>query len=93
LQVFAAFYFAHAEHLTAIVHMNSSYSANPLIPSSQWCGLMPTTGITYWIDAFSALTLLVGQQEALSGSGISWAIYKSAPRPRQILVTMPAPYH
>ena len=30
-------------------------------------------------------------QEAVSGSGISWAIHKSAPRSRQI--TMPAPHH
>ena len=31
------------------------------------------------------------KQETLSGSGISWAICKSAPRSRQI--TMPAPHH
>jgi len=31
------------------------------------------------------------QQETVSGSGISWAICKSAPRPRQI--TMPTPHH
>jgi len=31
------------------------------------------------------------KQETLSGSGISWAICKSAPRPRQI--TTPAPHH
>jgi len=31
------------------------------------------------------------EQEIVSGSGISWAICKSAPRPRQI--TTPAPYH
>ena len=31
------------------------------------------------------------KQEAVSGSGISWAICKSAPRSRQI--TMPAPHH
>jgi len=30
-------------------------------------------------------------QETVSGSGISWAIGKSAPRNRQI--TMPAPHH
>jgi len=30
------------------------------------------------------------EQEIASGSGISWAICKSAPRPRQI--TMPAPH-
>jgi len=31
------------------------------------------------------------KQETVSSSGISWAICKSAPRPRQI--TMPAPHH
>jgi len=31
------------------------------------------------------------QQETMAGHGISWAICKSAPRPRQI--TMPAPHH
>jgi len=31
------------------------------------------------------------EQETVSGSGISWAIYKSAPRSRQI--TTPAPHH
>ena len=31
------------------------------------------------------------KQKTVSGSGISWAIYKSAPRSRQI--TMPAPHH
>jgi len=31
------------------------------------------------------------KQETVSGRGISWAICKPAPRPRQI--TMPAPHH
>jgi len=31
------------------------------------------------------------EQETVSGSGISWAICTSAPRPRQI--TMPSPHH
>jgi len=31
------------------------------------------------------------KQETVSGSGISWGIFKSAPRFRQI--TMPAPHH
>ena len=31
------------------------------------------------------------EQETVSGSGISWAMCKSAPRSRQI--TMPAPHH
>ena len=35
--------------------------------------------------------LILLKQETVSGSGISWAMCKSAPRPRQI--TMPAPHH
>jgi len=31
------------------------------------------------------------EQEIVSGSGISWAICKPAPRPRQM--TMPVPHH
>jgi len=31
------------------------------------------------------------EEEMVNGSGISWAICKAAPRPRQI--TMPAPHH
>jgi len=31
------------------------------------------------------------EQETVSGSGITWAICKSAPRPREM--TMPAPHH
>ena len=34
---------------------------------------------------------ILQKQETVSGSGISWAICKSAPRSRQI--TMPAPHH
>jgi len=33
------------------------------------------------------------KQETMSGSGNSWAICKSAPRCRQITVTMPAPHN
>ena len=36
-------------------------------------------------------TWILLKQETVSGSGISWAICKSAPRSRQI--TMPAPHH
>ena len=36
-------------------------------------------------------SLILLQQETVSGSGISWAIRKSAPSSRQ--VTMPAPHH
>jgi len=52
--------------------------------------------ILYWITSVSRyqkgktnLDLL--EQETVSGSGISWAICKSAPRSRQ--TTMPAPHH
>ena len=37
-----------------------------------------------------ATILILLKQETVSGSGISWAIWKSAPRSRQI--TMPAPH-
>ena len=44
---------------------------------------------TYNQEGKTNLDLL--EQETVSGSGISWAICKSAPCLRQI--TMPAPYH
>ena len=43
-------------------------------------------GMTFIINNWILLN-----QEAVSGSGISWAICKSAPRPRQI--TTPAYHH
>jgi len=39
----------------------------------------------------SGTTWILLKQETVSGSGISWAIWKSAPRSRQI--TTPAPHH
>ena len=48
---------------------------------------------TTWVNRYQKgktnLDLL--EQETVNGSGISWAICKSAPRPRQI--TMPAYHH
>jgi len=43
---------------------------------------------SYW-EGKTNLDIL--EQETASGSGISWAICKSAPRPRQI--TMPESHH
>jgi len=47
----------------------------------------------FWVSQYQKgktnLDLL--EQEIVSGSGISWTICKSAPRPRQI--TMPASHH
>jgi len=50
------------------------------------------SGIT-WVSRYqkgkTSLDLL--EQETVSGSGISWALYRPAAHPRQI--TMPAPHH
>ena len=51
--------------------------------------LSRTTRVSYYQKGKTSLDLL--EQEIVSGSGISWAICKSAPRPRHI--TMPAPHH
>jgi len=42
----------------------------------------------YYYNRFTALKL---EQEIVSGNGISWAICRSAPRPR--LITMPESHH
>ena len=49
-------------------------------------------GLPRWAGTrkIKAIWILM-KQETVSGSGISWAICKSAPRSRQI--TMPAPHH
>jgi len=47
------------------------------------------TQVSRYQKGKTSLDLL--EQETVSGSGISWAIRKSAPRLRQI--TMPAPHH
>ena len=51
--------------------------------------LSGTTQVNQYQKGKTNLDLL--EQETVSGSGISWAIYKSAPHPRQI--TMLAPHH
>jgi len=51
--------------------------------------LSGTTRVSQYQKGKTNLDLL--QQETVSGSGIGWAICKSAPRPRQI--TIPAPHH
>ena len=49
----------------------------------------PLSGTT-WVSKLKPVWILL-KQETVSGSGISWAICKSAPHSRQI--TMPAPHH
>jgi len=53
------------------------------------CPGLPGTRVSLYQKSKTNLDIL--EQETMSGSGISWAIYKSAPCPRQI--TMPAPHH
>jgi len=49
-------------------------------------------GLPWWAGTRKAKAIWISlKQETVSGSGISWAICKSAPRSRQI--TMPAPHH
>ena len=49
-------------------------------------------GLTRWAGTRKVKPIwILLEQETVSGSGISWAICKSAPRSRQI--TMPAPHH
>jgi len=52
----------------------------------------PFPGLLRWAGTRKAkLIWILLKQEIVSGSGISWAICKSAPHSRQI--TTPAPYH
>jgi len=51
--------------------------------------LSGTTRVSWYQKSKTNLDLL--EQEIVSGSGISWAICKSAPHSRQI--TMPASHH
>jgi len=49
-------------------------------------------GLTRWAGTRKVKPIwILLKQQTVSGSGISWAIYKSAPRSRQI--TMQAPHH
>ena len=49
-------------------------------------------GLPWWAGTRKANPIwILLKQETVSGSGISWAICKSAPRSRQI--TMPTPHH
>jgi len=52
----------------------------------------PCPGLPGWAGARKVKPVwILLEHETVSGSGISWAICKSAPRSRQI--TMPAPHH
>ena len=52
----------------------------------------PFPGLPRWVGTRKVKPIwILLKQETVSGSGISWAICKSAPRPRQI--TTPTPHH
>ena len=78
------------------IHPNARYAKLPLLPQPFY-GLWTLSGTTHmsWYQKGKTrkvktnLDLL--EQEIVSGSGISWAICKSAPRLRQI--TKPASHH
>jgi len=53
--------------------------------------LSRTTRVSRYQEGKTNLDLL--EQEIVSGSGICWAICKSAPHPRQITMTMPTYHH
>jgi len=53
--------------------------------------LSGTTRVSQYLKGKTKTNLDFLKQETVSGSGISWAICKSVPRPRQI--TMPTPNH
>jgi len=65
-----------------------TYSFNELLPLHTFNGPISGTNQVSWYQKGKTN---LDFTEAMSGSGISWAICKSAPRSRQI--TMPAPHH
>ena len=69
------------KHLLYLTHTHTHNHLTALFP-----GLPGSTGTRKVIPIWILL-----KQETVSGSGISWAICKSAPRSRHI--TMPAPHH
>ena len=76
----------------------------PLFQPRDWCSCSPChtfiitrltalcPGLPGWAGTRKVKPIwILMEQETVSGSGISWAICKSAPRSRQI--TTPAPHH
>jgi len=63
--------------------------AYPDCPGQRQYPLSTTTRVSLYQKCKANLDLL--EQKIVSGRGISWALYKSAPHPRQ--TTTPAPHH
>jgi len=70
-----------------IIHINLRYTHTHTHPFNG--PLSGTTRVSQYQNGKTIWILL--KQETVSGSGISWAICKSAPRSREII--MPAPHH
>ena len=79
--------FQNQNHLFSMAAMHAGFTQLHTHPfNGLFCGLPSWDGTRKVKPIRISL-----KQETVSGSGISWAICKSAPRSRQI--TMPAPHH
>jgi len=84
LATFTLFYFRHADVHTSEIIIIKQQQQHPFNGP-----LSGTTRVSRY-QKVKAIWILL-KQETVSGSGISWAVCKSASRCRQI--TMPAPHH
>jgi len=82
---------ARMRHVRRIVHCCTNYySIASIHTHTRLTALFP--GLPRWAGTRKVKPIwILLEQETVSGSGISWAMHKSAPRSRQI--TMPAPHH
>ena len=79
------FYATRSENVTAAKHSHTHTHTH-----TRLMALFP--GLPRWASTRKAKPIwILLKQETVSGSGITWAICKSAPCSRQI--TMPAPHH
>ena len=77
--------------MTSMRHKASLYSANILFTHTHTRLTALLQGLPRWAGTRKVKPMwILEKQETVSGSGISWAICKSAPRSRQI--TTPAPH-
>jgi len=73
----------------SIIRLSQTLNTLQTTTLQPFCGSIDFVQVNWYQKGKTNLDLL--EQEVVSGSGISWAISKSAPHPRKI--TMPAPHH
>ena len=93
LLIIAAFYLLF---LLVIIYVRLDFAISKvLLPAQQYNNAHLTAlclGLPRWASTIKVKPIwILLKQETVSGSGISWTMYKSAPRSRQI--TTPAPNH